>query len=138
MSSDNFSFSNFSAISIERDATCFLISETAAFFSFLIASLALSIIFWASALASSLAWETIEFLRSEFLNKDKLLGSAYDADSEGEEGKYYVFEYEEIKNIDKKKNAIVLITFDKNIILNKLKNFKNKWFKRRLKSFTFT
>ena len=33
--------------------------------------------------------------------RDRLLGSAYDADSEGEEGKYYVFEYEEIKNIDK-------------------------------------
>ena len=45
--------------------------------------------------------QTIDFLRLEFLNKDKLLGSAYDADSEGEEGKYYVFEYEEIKNIDK-------------------------------------
>jgi len=44
--------------------------------------------------------QTIEFLRLEFLNKDKLLGSAYDADSEGEEGKYYVFRYEEIKNID--------------------------------------
>ena len=45
--------------------------------------------------------QTVEFLRLEFLNKDKLLGSAYDADSEGEEGKYYVFKYEEIKNIDK-------------------------------------
>ena len=27
--------------------------------------------------------QTVEFLRLEFLNKDKLLGSAYDADSEG-------------------------------------------------------
>ena len=45
--------------------------------------------------------QTIEFLRSEFLNKDKLLGSAYDADSDGEEGKYYVYDYNEIKDIDK-------------------------------------
>ena len=45
--------------------------------------------------------QTIDFLSLEFLNKDKLLGSAYDADSEGEEGKYYVFKYEEIKDIDK-------------------------------------
>ena len=29
-----------------------------------------------------------------------MLGSAYDADSEGIEGKYYVYNYEEIKNIN--------------------------------------
>ncbi len=48
--------------------------------------------------------QTIEFLKKDFLNKEGLLGSAFDADSEGEEGKYYVFKYEElkdIKNIDK-------------------------------------
>ena len=28
------------------------------------------------------------------------MGSAYDADSEGEEGKYYVFSYDELKNIE--------------------------------------
>ena len=43
--------------------------------------------------------QTIEFLRNQFLNKDGLLGSAYDADSDGEEGKYYVYNYEEIKEI---------------------------------------
>ncbi len=43
--------------------------------------------------------QTIEFLKKDFLNKDGLLGSAYDADSDGEEGKYYVFRYDEIKNI---------------------------------------
>ena len=43
--------------------------------------------------------QTINFLNKEFLNKDGLLGSAYDADSEGEEGKYYVYYYEEIKDI---------------------------------------
>ena len=43
--------------------------------------------------------QTIEFLNKEFLNKDGLLGSAYDADSEDQEGKYYVYLYEEIKSI---------------------------------------
>ena len=43
--------------------------------------------------------QTIEFLNKEFLNKEGLLGSAYDADSEGQEGKYYVYLYEEIKDI---------------------------------------
>ena len=44
--------------------------------------------------------ETIDFINFEFLNKKfNLLGSAYDADSEGEEGKYYTFKYKEISNI---------------------------------------
>ncbi len=43
--------------------------------------------------------QTLEFLKKEFLNKEGFLGSAYDADSEGEEGKYYVYSYEELKNI---------------------------------------
>ena len=44
--------------------------------------------------------ETIDFINAEFLNKKfNLLGSAYDADSEGEEGKYYTFKYKEISNI---------------------------------------
>ncbi len=43
--------------------------------------------------------QTIEFIQKEFLNKDELLGSAYDADSDGEEGKYYVYNYDDIKNI---------------------------------------
>ena len=43
--------------------------------------------------------QTIEFLNKEFLNKEGFLGSAYDADSEGQEGKYYVYLYEEIKDI---------------------------------------
>ena len=44
--------------------------------------------------------QTIEFLRTDFLNDDKLLGSAYDADSDGEEGKYYVYKFDEIKDIN--------------------------------------
>ena len=44
--------------------------------------------------------QTIHFIEEQFKNKeDGLLGSAYDADSDGEEGKYYTFNYEEIKNI---------------------------------------
>ena len=43
--------------------------------------------------------QTIEFLSKEFLNKEGFLGSAYDADSDGEEGKYYVYSYDEIKDI---------------------------------------
>ena len=44
--------------------------------------------------------QTIKFLKNNFINKEGFLGSAFDADSDGEEGKYYVFEYEEIKDID--------------------------------------
>tara|TARA_B100000123_G_scaffold157253_1_gene116340 strand:- start:139 stop:1869 length:1731 start_codon:yes stop_codon:yes gene_type:complete len=43
--------------------------------------------------------QTIEFLSKEFLNKEGFLGSAYDADSDGEEGKYYVYTYEQIKDL---------------------------------------
>ena len=43
--------------------------------------------------------QTIEFLKKNFVNKEGFLGSAYDADSDGEEGKYYVYTYHEIKNI---------------------------------------
>ncbi len=52
--------------------------------------------------------QTIEFLNKEFLNKDNLLGSAFDADSEGEEGKYYVYNYEEINNINNIKDYFEL------------------------------
>ena len=43
--------------------------------------------------------QTVEFLKNNFVNKENFLGSAYDADSEGEEGKYYVYSHEEIKEI---------------------------------------
>ena len=44
--------------------------------------------------------QTIEFINKSFLNpENNLLGSAYDADSDGEEGKYYVFNYSELKDI---------------------------------------
>ena len=44
-------------------------------------------------------FQTIDFLNNEFVNSKNLLGSAYDADSEGVEGKYYVWSYGEIKNL---------------------------------------
>ena len=44
--------------------------------------------------------QTIEFLKKDFINKDGFFGSAYDADSDGEEGKYYVYSYNEIKDIE--------------------------------------
>jgi len=43
--------------------------------------------------------QTINFLKKNFLNKEGFLGSAYDADSEGEEGKYYTYSFNEIKDI---------------------------------------
>jgi uncharacterized protein len=44
--------------------------------------------------------QTIEFIKNDFLNKSGFLGSAYDADSDGIEGKYYVYTYQEIKDIE--------------------------------------
>ena len=46
------------------------------------------------------AIQTIDFINTSFLNNDyNLLGSAFDADSEGEEGKFYTFNFGEIKDI---------------------------------------
>ena len=43
---------------------------------------------------------TIEFLKKNFVNEEGFFGSAYDADSEGEEGKYYIYSYSEVKDIE--------------------------------------
>ncbi len=43
--------------------------------------------------------QTVEFLKKNFVNNEGFLGSAFDADSEGEEGKYYTFEYSELKDL---------------------------------------
>ncbi len=44
--------------------------------------------------------QTTNYLKKNFLTKDtKLFGSAFDADSEGVEGKYYIYNYDEVKNI---------------------------------------
>ena len=43
--------------------------------------------------------QTVEFINQSFKNKSNLSGSAYDADSEGIEGKYYVWESKELKSV---------------------------------------
>ena len=43
--------------------------------------------------------QTLGFLNKNFKTSSGLFGSAYDADSEGEEGKYYTFNYDELKKI---------------------------------------
>ena len=74
------------------------------------------------------------------LNKEGFLGSAYDADSDGEEGKYYVYKYEEIKDIENIENyfeiksegnwenKIILVEKKKatNQIINKLLEIRSK------------
>ena len=72
--------------------------------------------------------QTVEFINNSFKNKDNLLGSAYDADSEGVEGKYYVWEDKEIKKILEKDYDFFVKYFDisengnwegKNILIEK-------------------
>jgi len=43
--------------------------------------------------------QTVEFVNNSFKNKENLLGSAYDADSEGVEGKHYVWDDKELRNV---------------------------------------
>ncbi len=43
--------------------------------------------------------EVVEYLLRDMYNKDGAFYSAEDADSEGEEGKFYVWEYDELKDI---------------------------------------
>ena len=88
--------------------------------------------------------QTIEFIKKNFTNNATgLMGSAYDADSDGLEGKYYVYSYDEIKNfenIDKyfeinpkgnwENNKIILVEKDQKIppkdLTNKLLNLRLK------------
>jgi len=67
-------------------------------------------------------FQTIKFINKEFKNKEDLYGSAYDADSEGVEGKYYVWSYEELKNI--LKNNLTL--FEKKYEISNTGNFEGK------------
>ena len=74
--------------------------------------------------------QTINFLEREFVNKETgLLGSAYDADSEGEEGKYYVYSYDELKNIEGIKDYFEINpngNWEGKIILKELKQPNDK------------
>ena len=84
--------------------------------------------------------QTIEFLKKNFRNSEGFLGSAYDADSDGEEGKYYVYSYDEIKDFPKIEkyfeiksegnweNKIILVEKEKPTeeILNKLLKIRSK------------
>ena len=64
--------------------------------------------------------QTINFINSNFLAESNLLGSAYDADSEGIEGKYYVWKYEELKNLLKENLQI----FKKKYLISENGNFE--------------
>ena len=66
--------------------------------------------------------QTINFLNKEFKNNENLYGSAYDADSEGVEGKYYVWSYEELKNL--LQNDLTLL--EKKYEISNTGNFEGK------------
>ena len=66
--------------------------------------------------------QTISFINLEFKNKDNLLGSAYDADSDGVEGLFYTWGYDEIKEILKERYSI----FEKKYEITKEGNFESK------------
>jgi len=90
--------------------------------------------------------QTVEFVNNSFKNKENLLGSAYDADSEGVEGKYYVWTDKELRKVLEKDYGLFAKYFDisengnwegKNILIEKsieptkeekekLKKIKNK------------
>jgi uncharacterized protein YyaL (SSP411 family) len=66
--------------------------------------------------------QTISFINLEFKNKDNLLGSAYDADSDEIEGLFYTWGYDEIKEILKESYSI----FEKKYEITKEGNFESK------------
>jgi len=90
--------------------------------------------------------QTVEFVNNSFKNKENLLGSAYDADSEGIEGKYYVWDDKELRSVLEKDYNLFVKYYDisengnwegKNILIEKsikptkeenekLKKIKNK------------
>jgi len=90
--------------------------------------------------------QTVEFVNNSFKNKENLLGSAYDADSEGVEGKHYVWDDKELRRVLEKDYNLFAKYYDisengnwegKNILIEKsikpikeenekLKKIKNK------------
>ena len=80
--------------------------------------------------------QTVQFIKKEFLNKDGLLGSAYDADSDGEEGKYYVYNFDEIKDIENIRDFFEIDekgNWDNKIILTEKKKASKKVVEELLK-----
>jgi len=72
--------------------------------------------------------QTVEFVNNSFKNKENLLGSAYDADSEGIEGKYYVWDDKELRTVLEKDYSLFAKYYDisengnwegKNILIEK-------------------
>jgi uncharacterized protein len=83
--------------------------------------------------------QTVNFINKSFKNNEELLGSAYDADSEGVEGKYYVWDDKELRKVLEKDYEIFAKYYDisengnwerKNILIEKsikpLKEDKDK------------
>jgi len=90
--------------------------------------------------------QTVEFVNNSFKNKENLLGSAYDADSEVVEGKHYVWDDKELRSVLEKDYNLFAKYYDisengnwegKNILIEKsikpakeenekLKKIKNK------------
>ncbi|MEO9484950.1 MAG: thioredoxin domain-containing protein [Ekhidna sp.] len=56
--------------------------------------------------------ETIEWLKREMLDQSGGFYSALDADSEGEEGKFYVWSYEEIVQLEKENAELITEYYD--------------------------
>ena len=66
--------------------------------------------------------QTIKFINTEFVNNIGLYGSAYDADSEGVEGKFYTWSYDELAKVLKSNLDI----FAKKYLISNEGNFEGK------------
>ncbi len=66
--------------------------------------------------------QTINYINTEFVNDIGLYGSAYDADSEGVEGKFYTWSFEELSKILQNNLNI----FAKKYLVNNEGNFEGK------------
>ena len=78
--------------------------------------------------------QTINFINSEFKSEKSLLGSAYDADSEGVEGKYYIWKFDELENILKDKLSL----FQEKYTISKEGNFEGSNILVEKKDITFS
>jgi uncharacterized protein len=62
-------------------------------------------------LYKEIIYETIEFVQRELTSPEGGFYSSLNADSEGEEGKFYVWNYDEFKNLFPEKDADLLINY---------------------------